>query len=64
MLLPEQVTIDGIIYDKFVSPTGNHIRWLANGALYDEAICPVNSGYQFEDTDIPIVRPEEEEPDE
>ena len=43
------------------SDKGYYIRSLSDGYLYDEAYDPTECNRQYEETDMPIEQPEEDE---
>ena len=52
MIVKTTKTISGITYDYTYSDTGMKIE--RNGALYDEAVDPLDSGREYAETDVPI----------
>ena len=59
MLVTETRTINETEYSYNFSSVGNYIE--RDGAMYEEAYDPINSGRVYTETDTPI---EHEEPDE
>ena len=52
MIVKTQIIINGITYDRTYSDAGMKIE--RNGALYDEAVDPLDSGREYTESDIPI----------
>lgn len=57
MIVKTTKEINGVVYDYTYSDAGMMIE--RNGAMYSEAIDPLNSGREYTETDVPI-EPEEE----
>ncbi len=53
MIVKTTKTINGIVYDYTYSDLGMNIE--RDGARYDEAVDPLNSGREYIETDEPIV---------
>lgn len=52
MIVKTTKTINGIVYDYTYSDIGMKIE--REGARYDEAVDPLNSGREYRETDEPI----------
>lgn len=52
MIIKDKITINNTTYDRTYSDTGMKIE--RDGALYDEAVDPINSGRTYVETDVPI----------
>ena len=61
MIVKTTKEINGVVYDYTYSDAGMMIE--RNGALYSEAVDPINSGREYTETDIPIEPVEEERTD-
>lgn len=58
MIVKTTKTINGVTYDYSYSDSGMKIE--RDGALYDEAIDPLDSGREYTETDVPIESYDEE----
>lgn len=58
MIKTESITINGVEYIRTWSDLFMMVE--RDGALYEEAIDPINSGRTYTETDHPIIREEEE----
>ena len=52
MIVKTTKEINGVVYDYTYSDAGMMIE--RNGAMYSEALDPMNSGREYTETDIPI----------
>ena len=55
MIKTEIITINGKEYVRTHSDRNMQIRQNDTGAMYDDAIDPVDSGRTYTETDVPIV---------
>ena len=58
MIVKTTKEINGVVYDYTYSDAGMMIE--RNGALYSEAVDPINSGREYTETDVPIEPVEDE----
>ena len=61
MIVKTTKTINGVTYDYSYSDSGMKIE--RDGALYDEAVDPLDSGREYTETDVPAEEYEEEASD-
>ena len=54
MINTEEISIDENTFIHTYSDKGLKIRQVNTGAVYDDAVDILNSGYTYEETDIPI----------
>ncbi len=59
MIVKTTKEINGVEYDYTYSDAGLMIE--RDGAMYSEAVDPINSGREYTETDIPIETEEAEE---
>lgn len=52
MIVKTTKEINGVVYDYTYSDAGMMIE--RNGAMYSEALDPLNSGREYTETDVPI----------
>lgn len=52
MIVKTTKEINGVVYDYTYSDAGMMIE--RNGAMYSEAIDPIDSGREYTETDVPI----------
>lgn len=52
MIIKDKITINGTTYDRTYSDSGMKIE--RDGALYDEAVDPLDSGREYTETDVSI----------
>lgn len=57
MIVKTTKEINGVIYDYTYSDVGMMIE--RDGAMYSEAIDPLNSGREYTETDVPVEIEEE-----
>ena len=57
MIVKTTKEINGVIYDYTCSDIGMMIE--RNGAMYSEAVDPLNSGREYTETDVPVETEEE-----
>jgi hypothetical protein len=57
MIIKTTKEINGVEYDYTYSDAGMMIK--RDGAMYSEAVDPINSGREYTETDIPIETEEE-----
>ena len=57
MIVKTTKEINGVIYDYTYSDIGMMIE--RNGAMYSEAVDPLNSGREYIETDVPVETEEE-----
>lgn len=55
MIKTENITINGKEYIRTYSDSNMQIRQDDTGAMYDEAVDPVEMGRTYTETDVPIV---------
>ena len=63
MIIEEFFTIRGISFVKHYSDSGFKIRQIETGILYDDASDLVPCRYTYEETDIPIFKEQQPEPE-